>query len=336
MKRHPLLFLFIFGILFWGLDILTFGAEAPQSSEKTPAAEQEVLQEEFDVQAASSEEIPPLDKVAPDATKISGLIPMYQKKERLYLEIGEEQQNTDYIIIISIARGLAGDLYGGMSWLPEDEDMIWQFRKVDDRIQIVRRNFKYQAEPGTPEEKSLRVAFTDSVLFSLPIVAKGKQGGDVIDLTPIFMSDLPMISANALPGFSFDVSRSTWAKVKGHKDNLEVEVAATFAGSGRGTIDTVMDTRGISINIHYSISKLEKNDYQPRLADERVGYFTTVIKNLSKNQDDDNFIRYINRWNLQKLEPQAEYSLPKKPIIFWLEKTVPYQYRKPLRDGILE
>ena len=27
---------------------------------------------------------------------------------------------------------------------------------------------------------------------------------------------------------------------------------------------------------------------------------------------------------------------PKEPIIFWLEKTIPFKYRKPIRDGILE
>ena len=29
-------------------------------------------------------------------------------------------------------------------------------------------------------------------------------------------------------------------------------------------------------------------------------------------------------------------STPKEPIIFWLEKTIPFKYRKPIRDGILE
>ena len=29
-------------------------------------------------------------------------------------------------------------------------------------------------------------------------------------------------------------------------------------------------------------------------------------------------------------------SPPKKPIIFWIEKTVPYKYRAPIREGILE
>jgi hypothetical protein len=47
-------------------------------------------------------------------------------------------------------------------------------------------------------------------------------------------------------------------------------------------------------------------------------------------------VRYITRWNLEKADPKAEMSTPKEPIIFWLEKTIPFKYRKPIRDGILE
>ncbi|HXT60451.1 MAG TPA: zinc-dependent metalloprotease, partial [Pirellulales bacterium] len=38
----------------------------------------------------------------------------------------------------------------------------------------------------------------------------------------------------------------------------------------------------------------------------------------------------------QKNDPSAEFSTPKKPITFYLEKTVPFKYRKPISDGILE
>ena len=42
------------------------------------------------------------------------------------------------------------------------------------------------------------------------------------------------------------------------------------------------------------------------------------------------------RWDLQKADPSAEQSPPKKPIVFWIEKTVPFKFRKPIREGILE
>ncbi|MCA9267767.1 MAG: zinc-dependent metalloprotease, partial [Planctomycetales bacterium] len=139
-----------------------------------------------------------------------------------------------------------------------------------------------------------------------------------------------------LPGFAFSASKSTWAAVKGFEKNTEIQVAATYASSGNLDIDTVPDSRGATVNVHYSISKIPTTGYTPRLADDRVGYFLTVVKDYSKDSDRDQFVRYVNRWNLQKADAKAAVSPPKEPIIFWLEKTIPYEYRKPIREGILE
>src|SRR5213075_995849 len=97
---------------------------------------------------------------------------------------------------------------------------------------------------------------------------------------------------------SFASDRSTWAKVKAFPDNVELQVAAVYAGGGQ--IDTVADSRGAQVNVHYSISRLRGGDYRPRMADDRIGYFLTVIKDFSDKKDDEQFVRYINRWNLQK------------------------------------
>ncbi len=73
-------------------------------------------------------------------------------------------------MLISIARGIGeGSLLGGMTWGFGD-DWVWQFRKVGDNVQIVRRNVRFTADDGSPEEQAVKLAYTDSVLFSLPIV----------------------------------------------------------------------------------------------------------------------------------------------------------------------
>ena len=113
-------------------------------------------------------------------------------------------------------------------------------------------------------------------------------------------------------------------------------MAATYASGGQAQIDTVPDSRGVTINVHYSISRLPETGYQPRLADDRVGYFLSVIKDFSRPGGEDQFVRYINRWDLRKAEPTAAVSPPVTPIIFWIEKTVPFKYRAPIREGILE
>ncbi|MBI2823986.1 MAG: zinc-dependent metalloprotease [Planctomycetia bacterium] len=285
---------------------------------------------------APKPKFPPYADVLKDAKPIDGLIKLHHKGNQVYAELTSGQLDRDFIILISIARGIGeAPLIGGMSWGFGD-DWLWQFRRVDDNIHVVRRNVRFKAASGSPEERAVKLAYTDSILFSLPIATIGPSGGLVVDLTPVFMSDLPQIS-RMMPGFSFVPNRSTWVlSEKPLPDNVELEVAATYASGGFFSFETVPDTRGATINVHYSISLLPQTGYQPRLADDRVGHFLTVIKDFSKKSDEDRFIRYINRWDLQKADPSAEMSPPKRPIVFWVEKTVPYKFRKPISDGILE
>src|SRR5438876_11678517 len=163
-----------------------------------------------------------------EAKTQAGLIKVHHKDGKVYFELTAGNMNKDLIVAISIARGIAqGQVLAGMTWGFGD-DWLWRFRKVDDDIQIVRRNVRFTAKGGSPEEKAVKLAYTDSVLYALPVAAKGPGGSYVIDVTPVFMSDLPQISS-VLPGFLFSASRSSWASVKGLEENIELEVEATYA-----------------------------------------------------------------------------------------------------------
>jgi hypothetical protein len=271
-----------------------------------------------------------------DAKVHTGMLTVYQKGSKLYAEFSGSDYSSEYIVLISIARGIGRNpILGGYSW-SDGDDWVWTFRKIDDRVHIIRKNVRFKAKAGYPEQIAVGNAFTDSVMFSLRILTKGPKGGDLVDLTPVFMSDLPQIS-RALPGFGFSSDRSTWAKVKSFPKNLELEVAATYSSSGRSNLETVADSRAATIHVHYSISKLQSSGYVPRMADDRVGYFMTVQKDYNKKSDRDQFVRYINRWNLQKAPGATTAPFqPKKPIIFYIEKTVPHAYRSAIRAGIEE
>ena len=286
--------------------------------------------------AAPKAPAPPYAAILKDAKSHSGMLTLHQKGSKLYAEMSSSDYGSEYIVLISIAKGVGmNPLLGGYSWGFGD-DWVWKFRKIDDRVHVIRRNVRFEAKKGYPENFALQNAYTDSVLFSLRIVSKGPNGGDLVDMTPVFMSDLPQIS-QFLPGFGFTSDRSTWASIKAFPKNVELEVAATYASSGRFEYDTVADSRGMTINVHYSISKLASTGYQSRLADDRIGYFLTVRKDYNKISDRDQFVRYINRWKLQKPPGASEAPYPpKEPIIFWIEKTVPHKYRQPIREGISE
>jgi hypothetical protein len=319
-------------LVFWGFlfaQLPTWGQSSSSEKSKESSTEKDKEKE------TKSSPTPPYASILKDAPPKSGLWTVYQKGQNLYWEIASGDYSAEYIVLISISRGIGqGQILGGMSWGFGD-DWVWQFRKIGENVHVIRKNVRFKANANSPESKAVAAAYTDSVLFSLPIAAKGPKGGDLVDLTSVFMSDLPQIS-RVLPGFSFSQQKSTWHEVKAFEENMELDVAATYSSSGSQELDTVPDSRGATINVHYSISKIPSTGYQPRLADDRVGYFVTAVKDFSSKSDRDQFVRYINRWDLQKADSSLDPSPAKKQIEFYLEKTVPFKYRKAIYDGIYE
>ena len=116
----------------------------------------------------------------------------------------------------------------------------------------------------------------------------------------------------------------TIAKAKAFPKNVEIAFELPLSGGRFGTI-------------HYSISVIpDKTGYKSRKADARIGYFTTTHRDLGNPGADTPWVRYVNRWMLEKADPKLRLSPPKEPIIFYLEHTLPVRYRRWVRDGVLE
>ncbi len=261
--------------------------------------------------------------------KVEGLWTIYHKDQQILVDLKQIQLGQDFLMLSSIARGVSqGQVLGGMTW---GDDVLWSFRKVGEKVHVLRRNVKFKARPGSPEANAVKLAYNDSVLYALPIIVD-TPGGHLVDMTRVFLSDDEQIGKMLGASFAFD--RSAVGNVKVFKQNVELDINAVYAGQLDS--DTVADPRGMQVTVHYSISQLPQTAYKPRKADDRVGYFLTVAKDFTDNSDDQNFVRFINRWDLQKLDPAAKVSPPKKAIIFHMEKTVPVNLRPIVRAGIEE
>ena len=75
---------------------------------------------------------------------------------------------------------------------------------------------------------------------------------------------------------------------------------------------------------------------RPRPADSRIGHFT--VRNHDFTTDAAKFPRqyFVNRWRLEKKDPQAALSEPRQPIVFWLDRNIPAKYRETVTAGVLE
>ena len=285
---------------------------------------------------SSSSKLPDWDTVIKGAEKLDGLFPLYfnEKEQKLFMEIRSSQYDKELLCPIAIARG-AGLTYLGGETLNFGDQWLLSFRRVGDRLLVIRRNVRFQAK-GSPQADAVEISYNDSVIAAVPVRSEGSGGSQIlIDLADLFMTDLAGI------GVTPDRSRSTWSKVKAFSGNVEVEVSAVFRlgkGGGYHSVgdDAVPDPRGAQVVIHYGLSMLPSSSYRTRLADDRVGHFLSVVEDFSSDVDESPRVRYVTRWHLEKDDPSAEKSPPKRPIMFWIEKTVPRKYRAYVREGILE
>jgi Met-zincin/Domain of unknown function (DUF5117) len=271
-------------------------------------------------------------EVTKGAEKIEGLFTLYRKDEHLYAELQTKQFDQPLLAPIAIARGMA------MAGQPLNfgDEWVLVFHRAGDKVQLMRRNIHYKAPAGSPIERAVKQNYTDSILMALPIVAlKHSSQAVLIDFSDIFLTDFADLGLGQV-----DRDRTTWHKVKAFPNNVELEVEATFrsrfGGMFFGNDDGVADHRGITLVIHYSLVKMPDSGYKARYADDRVGHFLSALKDFGSPDPDTNFVRQINRWRLEKADPKAKLSPPKKRIVWWVEDTVPNEYRPFVEAGILE
>jgi hypothetical protein len=279
-------------------------------------------------------------EIVKDTDKLQRLFRVYYSQEsgRIYWQIKPEQLNKNYLATVTLESGIGeSGLYSGSPLA----DFLFYFRRVNNNLHFVARNVKFRADPSTPEQRSLARSFSDSVLYALPIDNIDSDSKNIlICLDNLLMQDFPgltpILKYSLQADYHLDQNKSYFVDVNSLPENLEIDAVYNFSSPEGANLVTLPDSRALALKVHYSFSHLaENNSYTPRLADDRVGYFITTFQDLSQKNSQESFVRYINRWHLEPSDPNAPLSPPKKPILFWIENAVPFEYRDAVREGVL-
>lgn len=279
-------------------------------------------------------------EVVRDADRREGLFTVYRNEEdgETYLELKPHQLNKNYLCTVTLESGIGeSGIYSGLPL----SNFLFYFRRVNNNLHFVIRNVNFRATPGQPEQRSLDRSFSDSVLYALPIVSIDPHSKTLlINLDDLLMQDVPGLTSileNALQAdYRLQENKSYLGDINSFPFNLEVDSIYNFYSREGANLVTLPDSRALTLKVHYSFSQLpDSNNYTPRLADDRVGYFITAYQDFSNDNSSERFVRYINRWHLEPSDPNAPLSPPKKPIVFWIENAVPLEYRDAIAEGVL-
>ena len=283
-------------------------------------------------------------KTIKDAEKQSGFLTFYKKRENLYLEIKPEQLGQPILGVFSLGSGIGSNfILGGMPlWIYTGrDDHLFELRREGDYVLVLEKNMRFTAPAGSPFEKARDLSYGHSVMAKLKIESiHDSTKAMLVDFAPFLVSDVSDMSEGLRSAlnkpFRFEKERSALTTVKTFADNAEVEALLTYVPNDRTNLSlpTISDERYIPLTLHYSFSRLPEKPMTPRLADDRTGYFLNVYKDFSLDTHENYWLRYINRWRLEKKDPSAALSEPVKPIVYYIDSTVPERYRKYLKNGV--
>ncbi len=278
-------------------------------------------------------------KVTKDATRKDGMFPAWTKREVIYWEIKQDRLGKPFLMNAHFARGI-GTAYT-LGGLPILDGMV-QFERNGDRIFLVAPTTSIVASSGdSAYRRAVDLSFGSSALQVFKIESE-KDSTVLIDMAPMFASDCldltTRLKGSTDKGFRFDKERSAVTAHKAFPRNMEVEALLTFSPNDRENLDfgPLPDSRYVPITVHYSFLELPESPMAPRLADDRAGYFTNAYKDMSRDGKPDYWVRYINRWRLEKKDPTAAVSEPKQPIVFYLDNTIPAEWKPYVKAGIEE
>ncbi len=285
------------------------------------------------------------EEVTKDFEVIPGLFTVYRKDDeaKVYMEIKPRQY--DRIYLCAVTREAAdGYFFDATALIPSFMNYGFPFvlKRIGKNVQFLHKNVYFRADENAPIAGAVARSVTNSILSVAKIVDSEphpERKSILVDAGGFFLKDLTMVAAafrDRKVKYRFDGKNSYFGKVKSFPMNTEIEVVLHFnTANPEFEAYTFPDPRSFQHVYHYSLSILPRTTYRPRLGDDRVGHFLTMYQDYNTVQKETPYIRYVERWHLEKENPRAKLSKPGEPIVFWIENTVPVKYRKALKKGLL-
>jgi hypothetical protein len=292
--------------------------------------------------------IRPYDRVITrEATTKGGVFTVHRLKDRLYYEIPKDTLGREFLWVSQIKSTTLGAGYGGQA----AGNRIVRWERRGDRVFLRSVSYEVRADAATPIARAVRDANYDPIVMSFNIEALGKNDSPVIEVTRLFTTDVTEFSGRSrVRARTFDASRSFIERAAAFPENINVEAIQTYnnppdeAGGrgggapapapGGGRAAAPVRPGSASVVMHYSMVLLPEKPMQPRLFDERVGYFSTATIDYGKDEHRSPDRRFITRYRLEKKDPGAALSEPVKPITYWVDPATPTKWVPYVKKGI--
>ena len=282
----------------------------------------------------------PYNKViTKDAKSDEGLFTVHTVKDKFYYEIPDTLFDREMLMVTRISKTAAGLGFGG----GKQNEQVLRWEKKGKKVVLRVVSYNVTAADSLPVNEAVKNSNFEPVLFTFPIKAYSKDStSTVIDATPLFSKDvkslgLPQFRRRPYKVTRLESDKSFIETIKSYPKNIEARHVKTYAA---GSPPSNWSTGSISIEINNSMILLPENPMKRRYFDERVGWFTSSTTDYGLENQRSKSLTYLDRWRLEVKDKdiekfkRGELVVPKKQIVYYIDRATPKKWRKYIKQGI--
>ncbi|MCH7775932.1 MAG: zinc-dependent metalloprotease [Gemmatimonadetes bacterium] len=267
----------------------------------------------------------------------SGLFIVHWVDEKLYFEIPYDMLDREMLLVSRIARTATSIGFGGQK--TNTQTVRWQRHNNDVLLRIV--SYVNVADDSLAISAAVENANFEPIIKSFDIKAINEDSSAiVIEVTPLYATDVPVLGLQSQRRTQYgvrrlDTSRSFPSSAKSFARNIEVRSVLTYEAT---KAPSNASTGTVSLEMNHSMILLPDEPMQPRLWDDRVGFFSMTQNDFGRDEQRATQRRYIVRWRLEPSDPEAwargELVDPVKQIVYYIDPATPEKWRPYLKQGI--
>lgn len=339
IQNNPLLLRALAGALI----CIPVYASAGNASYYNASTEAKVFPWKKNKKKETTEEVSKTDfeKIASESNLVSrGMFNVYAQDGKYYFEIPVSLLQRDMLVVNKLQRvpfelNDAG-VNRGTNY--ETQMIRFEWNKEEKKIRVRQS----RPLPESPENDAITRSVRDN--FISPLIADFKLEACNADSTSVIIqiNDIYDGSETSINNVFDNINLGTSAI----KDLSRIMSIKAFPNNIVATSELTTKVRegmsavNVTVEVSSSLVLLPEKPMMGRLDDPKVGYFTKDLLYFSDSQQKTEEKKYITRWRLEPKPENREAYLrgelvePEKPIVFYIENSTPYRWRKYIKQGI--
>lgn len=318
-------------------------ASAGNASYYNASTEAKVFPWKKNKKKETTEEVSKTDfeKIASESNLVSrGMFNVYAQDGKYYFEIPMSLLQRDMLVVNKLQRvpfelNDAG-VNRGTNY--ETQMIRFEWNKEEKKIRVRQS----RPLPESPENDAITRSVRDN--FISPLIADFKLEACNTDSTAVIIqiNDIYDGSETSINNIFDNINLGTSAI----KDLSRIMSIKAFPNNIVATSELTTKVRegmsavNVTVEVSSSLVLLPEKPMMGRLDDPKVGCFTKDLLYFSDSQQKTEEKKYITRWRLEPKPEDREAYLrgelvePEKPIVFYIENSTPYRWRKYIKQGI--